>query len=64
MEECYEFLCCKKTNCIMYGKKDGTKCWKTRGTLCHDPDHEVFLKYKLDKCMYCEYYKKVMQLEE
>lgn len=35
MEECYEYLGCDKKDCVMYGRKDGTRCWEAEGTLCN-----------------------------
>ena len=64
MEYCYKFLGCDKADCVMYGRKDGTNCWETKGTLCCDPEQEILTEHKLDKCMYCEYYRKALKLEK
>ncbi len=64
MEECYKYFRCKKKNCIMYGLSEDIKCWETDGTLCNDPGQEIIVKHELDKCLYCSYYKKALNLKE
>jgi hypothetical protein len=64
MEECYEYFKCNKKVCIMYGRKDDTNCWQTGETLCNHPDLNVMMEHNLDKCLYCDYFKKRMDLEK
>jgi hypothetical protein len=48
----------------MYGRKDDTNCWQTGETLCNHPDLNVMMEHNLDKCLYCDYFKKRMDLEK
>jgi len=57
MEKCFEYLKCSRTDCIMYGKTDDTKCWGVDGTLCNHPGMELMKKMDEYKCAYCIYYK-------
>ncbi len=35
MEPCYEYLGCKKHDCVMFQIKNNTPCWQVEGTLCN-----------------------------
>ena len=37
MESCHEYLGCGMRDCIMYGRKDGARCWEVEETLCNHP---------------------------
>ena len=60
MEKCYEYLGCDKYDCVMYGKSD-VNCWEVEGTLCNHPGMELMEKAKINKCVYCVYYKAVIE---
>jgi len=67
MEACYEYLGCKKTECVMFKMPPGTKCWEVEGTLCSNDCLEAVERgaFATDKrkCKYCIYYK-TMALQE
>lgn len=44
MEQCYEYLACGKTDCVMHGQDRGVKCWEVPNTLCNNPGRELLMK--------------------
>jgi len=44
MEKCYEYLGCRKYNCIRHGIKDNRQCWEVEGTMCNSHSFELIRK--------------------
>jgi hypothetical protein len=63
MEKCYEYLGCRKYDCIMHGRKDNKPCWEVEGGLCNTHGIEIMRKKnhgkKADVCFRsgCIYFK-------